>query len=458
MAQPIMMPKFGQTVEEAEIVKWHKAEGDKVDEGEILFEIETDKATLEVESFHEGHLLKIFAREGDTVPVQSVVGYLGEPGEEAPDAPPAPPAPKAPEKAAEQPATKTEKASPAPAPARRVPPPETQAAPAPRAAAPAPPPSPSGPERLRISPRARKVARESAIDPSNIQSSGPAGRIVEQDVREYLSRQGYEDLRITPAAKKKAVEEEIDVLTVTGTGEAGRIVTADIERAISEKPQAMSRMRQVIAGRLTESFTTTPHFFVTVSVDMTDLLRRRKELKTQGNEYSVTDFIMESVVLTLKEFPACNSSTDGVSVRWNGQVHLGVAVALEDGLVVPVLRGADGLTFAELRERSLDLFGRARTGKLTPDEMSGSTFTISNMGMLGVDDFTAIINPGESAILAVASTQERPVVRDGRVVVRSIMKMTVSADHRIIDGAMAARFINTIKAKLEDPESWNLLI
>jgi pyruvate dehydrogenase E2 component (dihydrolipoamide acetyltransferase) len=202
---------------------------------------------------------------------------------------------------------------------------------------------------------------------------------------------------------------------------------------------------------------TQPHFFVTVSVDMTDLVGYRSQLKAAGAPYTATDFIAAAAVLALKEFPEVNSSTDGKTVRWHSQVHLGLAVSLEQGLVVPVLRRADELSLAEINAGSKALADKARAGKLAPDEMTGSTFTISNMGMLNVENFTAIINTGEAAILAVASTLPQPVVRNGQIVVRQIMKMTLSSDHRLVDGALAARFINTIKAKLEDFELWKRL-
>jgi pyruvate dehydrogenase E2 component (dihydrolipoamide acetyltransferase) len=202
---------------------------------------------------------------------------------------------------------------------------------------------------------------------------------------------------------------------------------------------------------------TAPHFFVTVETDLTALVELRARLKAAGAPYTITDFISLAVVRTLQEFPDLNSATDGTTLRWNSHVHLGLAVSLEQGLVVPVVRNADELTLAELNARSKELAEKARNGKLGPDDMTGGTFTISNMGMLDVENFTAIINPGESAILAVSSTLQKPVVRDGQVVVRSILKMTLSADHRLIDGAMAARFINAVKQKLEDIELWKLL-
>ncbi len=460
MPQTIIMPKLGQTVEEAAIVTWHKQEGDAVAKGDILFEIETDKAVLEVESFFEGTLLKILIPVDVTVPVLSVVGYIGEPGEAIPDAPP-PPAPAAapaPEqRKAEAPAASSVPAPTAPAATSA---PVAQPAPAAPAAkqAPTAPAAPPPARRLFISPRAKALAKASAIIPTGIAGSGPNGRIVEKDVRDYLEAKGYDLLRITPAAKRLAIEEGVDVLTTRATGDAGRITVADIEREIAKRPQKMSRMRQVIASRLAESFGTIPHFYVTVRADMTDLLTYRQELKAAGTALSVNDFILEAVSLSLQEFPTVNSATDGREVWWRGGVDLGMAVSVESGLVVPVIRDADQLTIAELHDQARALALKARDGKLTPDEMTGSSFTISNMGMLNVDQFNAIINPGESAILAVASTREEPAVKNGEIAVRSLMTMTLSADHRLVDGATGAAFINAIKAKLEDLELWKSLI
>jgi pyruvate dehydrogenase E2 component (dihydrolipoamide acetyltransferase) len=215
----------------------------------------------------------------------------------------------------------------------------------------------------------------------------------------------------------------------------------------------------VIAERLTQSFTTTPHFYVTVSVDVSDLLELRSRLKGEGRVFTLTDLISKSVALTLREFPMVNSSTtDGKLVRRYSGIHLGLAVSVEEGLLVPVIHHADRLALDVLHEQVEDLANRARAGKLMPDEMTGSTFTISNMGMLDVENFAAIINPGESAILAVSSVTKTPVVREERVVIRSIMKLTLSADHRLVDGALAARFINAVKKKLEDLELWRRLM
>jgi pyruvate dehydrogenase E2 component (dihydrolipoamide acetyltransferase) len=459
MVRPITMPKLGQSEEVGTLVRWRKKVGDAVVKGDILFEIETDKAVLEVESFFEGTLLKIVVQEGTTVPINTTVGFVGDPGEAIPET--AAPAPE-PRRAAAPSVSKEAPRPPAPSPARGMPEArlERPVAPGELRVVERVTPAPSvmaAPEVFRISPRAAKLARESAINPSPIVGTGPYGRIVERDVENYLESKGYYQLRITPAAKRLAAKENIDILTLDGKNGPQRITVATVQRAIAEKPQPMSRMRQVIASRLTESFTTTPHFFVTVAVDMTELVNFRSELKAQGASYTVTDFILKAVALSLVEFPIVNSTTDGKNVRWHSKVHLGLAVNLEQGLVVPVIRDAEELSLAELHDCATELVAKARAGKLTPDEMGGSTFTISNMGMLDIENFTAIINPGESAILAVSSTLKQPAVKDDRIVVRDIMKMTMSSDHRIIDGATAARFANAIKQKLEEISLWKRL-
>jgi pyruvate dehydrogenase E2 component (dihydrolipoamide acetyltransferase) len=448
MVTPIVMPKFGQMTEDSAIVEWLKKEGDAVAKGDVLFLVETDKSVMEVESFAEGTLLKIAVGVGVSVPVQSVVGYLGAPGE----AIPATPAPQRPVAASASPtlsaASPLRSATPvvAAAPlASSAPPAATQA------------PIPAAPARFRISPRAAALAKERVIDPHAIVGGGPGGRIVEKDVKAYLEARDYPNLRVSAAAKALAAKEGLDLLALRDDNGGKRIEVADVERAVAEKPVALSKMRQVIAQRLTQSVVTAPHFYVTVEVDMTETLAHRARLNAAGARYTVTDFVAQASVLALKEFPAVNSATDGKTVRWHSRVHLGVAVTLEQGLVVPVIRDADEMTMAELSGRAKQLIDKARAGALAPDEMSGSTFSISNMGMLDVESFTAIINPGESAILAVSSAVKKPVVRDDAIVARPIMKMTLSSDHRLIDGATAARFVNSIKTKLEDNGLWSAL-
>jgi len=443
MVTPIVMPKFGQMTEDSAIVEWLKKEGDPVAKGETLFLVETDKSVMEVESFSEGTLLKIAVGVGISVPVQSVVGYLGQPGEAVPETP----APRRPAPARASPAPT--RAAPSRAPAAAAAPPAVSAAP--------PPLIPAAPARFRISPRAAALARERVIDPRAIVGSGPEGRVVERDVMAYLDANDYASLRVSAAAKVLAAKEGLDLIALRRGDAAKRIEVADVERAVAEKPKTLTKMRQVIAQRLTESVVTAPHFYVTVEVNMAAVLDQRARLNAAGPRLTVTDFIAKASVLALKEFPAVNSSTDGKTVRWNSRVHLGIAVNLDQGLVVPVIRDADEMTIADLGARAKALAEKARAGGLAPDEMSGSTFSISNMGMLDVENFTAIINPGESAILAVSSTIRKPVARGDEVVVRPICKLTLSSDHRLIDGATAARFINSIKTKLEDDGLWNSL-
>lgn len=317
---------------------------------------------------------------------------------------------------------------------------------------------PSAPVVKPVSPRARRLIRECGIGSDPIPGSGPGGRVVEKDVKVYLDARQYGAIKITPAALGLARENGIDILSVPRTDAQERITVETIRQAIAEKPKAMSKIRQIIAKRLTESFTTTPHFYVTVSVDMTDLLKFRQKLKNNNQNYTVTDFILKAVAMALVEVPQLNSSTDGRSSSWHSRVHLGMAVAIDDGLVVPVIRDAQAISIAELHERAGGLALKAREGKLAPSEMSGSTFTVSNMGMLGVDNFTAIINPGESGILAVASVFSVPAVKDGKIEIRDSMKITLSSDHRLVDGAMAAKFVNRVKAMLEDLELWKSMI
>ncbi|NLB59730.1 MAG: 2-oxo acid dehydrogenase subunit E2 [Lentisphaerae bacterium] len=437
MAQIVIMPKLGQTVEESTIIKWHKQAGDTIVKGDILFEIETDKAVLEVESFFEGTLLKIIVPEGVSVPVTTPVAFIGKPGEPLPELPPRP--------TPIEEAVGAHPASPAAA-----------ARPTVREQASAPPPAEPPPLKKIFSPRARRLLKELPINPEPIRGSGPGGRVIHKDVLAYLDTQGYHDLHITPAAKALALKEEIDILSLPRSSE--RLSVATIEQAVAEKPRALSAMRQVIAQRLTKSFTSTPHFYVTVTVDMTELLEFRKQLKQAGQAYSLTDFIVKSTAQALRKFPALNSTTDGRQVRWHSRVHVGLAVEVPDGLVVPVIRDADTISLHELHARGAALILKAREGRLMPDEMSASTFTISNMGMLNVDHFTAIINPGESAILAIASIRQVPLVLKKAVVIRSVMAMTLSADHRLVDGATAARFINHIKSQLENSDLWQNMI
>ncbi len=430
MAHPILMPKPGQMTEECTIVAWNKKPGDPVHRGDILFEIETDKSDMDVEAFEEGVLLKTYFEEGDTVPVNSVVAYVGEAGEEVPDVAPSAPA------AIEPSATPL---PPGPSPDLTGAPVATAAV-APPVAAVAPPLSTatsSREDRLRISPRASRLAASTGIDPRTISGTGPEGRITERDVQAALDTRSSGQPSATPAPFPAHIPPAV--------------VSED-----EEGPRAMSRMRQVIAERLTYSATTVPHFTMTVNVDMTSVLTLRTELKTTGTQLSLTDFILAATAQTLAEFPEVNSRTDGASVWIRNRVHLGLAVSVPNGLVVPVIRDADRLSLTELHDRAGAVAVAAREGTLSPDDMTGSTFTVSNLGMFGVDEFTAIINPGESAILAVASVVPTAVAIGDGLAVRQVMKLTLSADHRIIDGELAARFLSSLRRRLTDVEAFRL--
>ena len=470
MVKAVVMPKLGQSEETVKIVRWRKQLGEAVAKGDILLEIETDKAVLEVESFYAGTLLKIVAAEGATVPVQTTVAFVGDPGDALPEVAPNPsesrPAAQSLQTAGRGPKSEVKKTSTPPAqkslplleerePEGRV---RGHVQPQPHPAEFVQAPSAvAEPPLFRISPRAAKLAKDSAIDPAPITGTGPGGRIIEKDVRQYLEEQGYGRLRITPTAKKLAAREGINLLSLRPKEDGSQTTVADIEQIIAERPRAMSRMRQIIAQRLTESYTHAPHFFVTVSADVTELEALRVDLKAQGTAYTITDFILKSAALALEQFPTVNATSDGENIRQRGKIHLGLAVALDQGLVVPVIRQANELTLAEIHARAQELTAKARAGQLTPAEMTGSTFTISNLGMMDVENFTAIINPGESAILAVSSMTRQPVARNDQVVIRSIMKMTLSSDHRLIDGALAARFVNAIRKHLEEINLWQRL-
>ncbi len=456
MATKIPVPKLGQSEETVTIASWRVKEGDKIAKGDVLFEVETDKAVLEVESQFEGTILKIVTPVGVEVPVMvTTAAIVGEPGEAIPAdmlaAAPAP-APAAPVPAP-TPAPKAAAPAPKATPAKAEAPASAPAAPV---TAPAPAAPKAAPAKKPVSPRAKKFAQDFLINLAKVSAAGT--RVTEQDVKNYLDSTGYFDRKITPVALNLAAEEKIEMLSLEGTGDGGRITLADVKSAIEERPKPFNGMRKVIAQRLTQSKQTIPHFYVTVPVDMSDLLKKRAQLKKDGIGISVNVFIIKAVALALKEFPFVNAVCDGNSVSKKSKINIGMAVSVDNGLVVPVIANAERKGLDEIQAESGELAEKARSGKLTPNEMKGGTFTISNMGMMNVECFQAIVNPGESAILAVASCTPTPVVRNGEIVVRDIMKITVSADHRVVDGAMAAEFVNCIRQKLEDTALWDSLI
>jgi pyruvate dehydrogenase E2 component (dihydrolipoamide acetyltransferase) len=438
MAVPIRMPMPGQMTEECTVLQWFKAEGETISKGDPLFEIETDKSNMEIEAFDEGTLLRIDAPEGATVPVESIVAWIGQPGEELPEpeaaggaAPASAAAPAA--AAASAPASEPPAAAPAaveaPAPPSAPETPPMQE----RAAAPA---SATG-GKLKISPRASRVAAELGVDPRSVTGTGPGGRIVERDVR----------------AAAEVTAPTAPVAAAASPAPAAPVAAPPAPTNVAGEGETMSRMRQTIARRLTEN-TSVPTFTVTQAVDMTDLLAYRAQLKAAGSKISVTDFVHVAVVQALGEFPMLNASTDGVQVWKHEHVHLGVAVSVPAGLLVPVVRDADMLSVKGLHDKTVEVVTAARDGALMPDALSGSTFSVSNMGMFGVEQFTAIINPGEAGILAVSSVVPEVRPYGGGMAIRQVMRITLTADHRIVDGAMGADFANAVKRRLEDADGF----
>jgi pyruvate dehydrogenase E2 component (dihydrolipoamide acetyltransferase) len=412
MVHAIRMPKPGQMTEECVLIAWRKAEGEAVHRGDVLFEIETDKSAMEVESFEQGVLLRQVVAEGMTVPVNAICAWIGEPGEAIPDA-------------------DRERVV---ASAAMVAEPESAGPPDP-----ATPPSLAfmrpDDARLRISPRARGLGAASGLDPRDIRGSGPDGRITERDVQAALAESSHASAP-TPAAP------------------VGRTSPQQAEPSHPVGPEEiaepMSRMRRVISERLTQSWTTTPHFTITVAANVQGLLALRSELKLDGTNLSVTDFVLTAVAQTLVEFPDLNTRIDGTDLIRRERVHLGLAVSVPGGLLVPVIKDSHLLSVIGMHQRAQALIAGARSGALGPDELGGSTFTVSNLGMFDVDEFSAIINPGESAILAVGSAVPTPVAIGEGIAVRPIMKLTLSADHRVVDGETGARFLGAVRRRLED--------
>ena len=413
MAEIVRMPKLSDTMTEGVVAEWHKKVGDQVESGEVLAEIETDKATMEFESFQDGVLLHIGVEKGATAAVDSILAILGEAGEDvagllASDA--AAPAPEATPAPAPAPV-----AAPAPAPAAAPAPAPAPAVAAPVAAPAVPRPSSNG--KVKASPLAARLAAERGIDLGRVAGTGEGGRIVKRDIEGYV-----------PAA----------------TGGMGAVESS------TDVP--VTQMRKTIARRLAESKFTAPHFYLKLSVEMDAAVEARKAINAQeGVKVSFNDMVVKAVSLALKKHPAVNSAWMDTHIRTNDHVHIGVAVAVEDGLLVPVVRHADKKSLTEIGAEVKDYAGRAREKKLQPSDWEGNTFTISNLGMFGIEDFTAIINPPDACILAVGGISDVPVVRDGEVVPGKIMKLTLSCDHRVVDGAMGAAFLQEVKSLLEHP-------
>ncbi len=419
MATKIMMPKLSDTMEEGKILKWLRKEGEKIKQGEILVEIESDKADMELEAYDSGVLRKIVVAEGNSAPIGALIAVIGEPNEDI-----APLLKEEPQQKKESPREKeSTPAASAPTSSTKETAAVTTAQPSPSAVA-----APSKPTdgRVKASPLAKRIAQERGINLSSVRGSGPQGRIVKAD------------LESAPAGGFVSRP-------------AGPIVPGTSEEV------ALSGIRKTIAKRMAESKVTAPHFYVTIDVDMEPAMAFREQiLNAIELKLSFTDILIKACAEALMKHPMVNGTYLGDKMRQHHFAHIGVAVALDEGLVTPVIRNCEQKRIDQIATELRDLVGRARNRKLKPEEYSGSTFTISNLGMFDVEDFVAIINPPEGAILAVGSIVERPVVKDGSIVIGHTMKATLSSDHRIIDGAVAARFLQDLKKFLENPAALTL--
>ena len=430
------MPKMGNSVEEAEIVKWFKNEGDPVKEGEPLFSIQTDKAEVECESTASGILRKILVPAGLERPVLTVVALVGAADEALPDLPAygvSGGGAAAPSRAAAPMAVVT----------------VSVGAPAAVAAA-----ASNGP----VSPRARKLAAEKGIDPTLVPGTGVGGRVLAEDVEAYAASAG--SVKATPVAKRAAQNAGVDLRGVHGTGIGGKVTKDDVLGAAAGgaapsvggtqgvKRMPLTPMRRIIAARMCESKFAAPHYYVSVEVDMSGAKALRA--RTKSFKVSFNDIVLYGAAKALCEFPQVNARWCGDAVEQVGDINLGMATALPTGLIVPVVRQAQTLSLEGLCAATKELAGKAQAGKLLPDEYIGNTFTVSNLGAFGVDHFTAIINQPDSAILAVGQIKDRVVVIDGGIQVRPIMKLTLSSDHRVIDGSVAAQFMGRLKEILEE--------
>lgn len=432
MVTKVHMEALSPTMEEGQLVRWLKSEGDEVSDGDILAEIETDKATMELVARGEGILRKVLLGEGGTAPVGAVIGVIagaeedlgdlasGGGGASASADSTTTTAPTADQPSVAPPAEPTPEAS-----TRVEAPPESDV------------PGSVGPGegtvagRVKASPVARRMARDAAVSLSLVEGSGPGGRIIKRDIE---------------AAQARGLE--------TPTREVGPAAYSR-PSGVDYEDIPLSQMRKTIAKRLVESIGPVPHFFLRISVDMSRVLDARKKvnglLEAEGEKVSINDFLLKGIAQALYRHPEVNAHWQGETIRRHFRVHLGVAVAVEDGLITPVIRDANMKGLAEISREVRELAARGREKRLQPEEYTGSTFSVSNLGMFGIHEFTGVINPPEAGILAVGGIEETPVVEDGDVVVRPLMKVTMSCDHRVIDGATGSRFLQTLKGMLEEP-------
>jgi len=415
MATTVVMEALSPTMEEGRLVSWKKHEGDAVKTGDVLAEVETDKAVMEMVARADGVLRNVLVAEGATVPVSSAVAIIAGPDEDIAGLLGGPASPR-PEGRA-PPATATD-APAAPGPSGRA-----AAEPAVQRGAPEPPPAPGG--RVRSSPLARRLAAEKGVDLARVAGSGPQGRVVARDIAQ------------APA----------------GTPALAAATGAPPMPASGFRDVPLTQIRKTIAKRLAQSIGPIPHFFLTSEIDMERAVEARTHLKAMGPEFtvSVNDLVIKAVALALTRHPAVNTWWMDDRIRYHGDVHVGMAVAVEDGLITPVIRFADRKGLADISAEAKALAEKARARRLTPEEYTGATFSVSNLGMLDIDEFTAVINPPETGILAVGRIVAKPVVRDGAIEARRMMRVTMSCDHRAVDGATGAQFLLTVKMMLENP-------
>jgi pyruvate dehydrogenase E2 component (dihydrolipoamide acetyltransferase) len=440
----ILMPALSPTMEKGNLAKWLKKEGDQVKSGDVIAEIETDKATMEVEAVDEGTLARILVPEGtQDVAVNAVIGVLAGDGEDVKAASSAAPAPAKAEKAEQKPQAEPPKREEKPAPA-----PAAAAAPAPKPAAAAPAAQANGHDRVFSSPLARRVAKDAGIELGRITGTGPHGRVIARDVEQAKSGKGLKAPAAAPAGGSALAPSMSDqqILSLFEPG-SYEVVPHD-------------GMRRTIAQRLTASIQTIPHFYLTMDCDIGKLLAAREEINAAAPKdkdkkplykLSVNDFVIKAMAVALQKIPNCNVSwTEGGMLK-HKHSDVGVAVAMPGGLITPIIRKAETKTLSAISGEMKDFAARARARKLKPDEYQGGTTAVSNLGMYGISHFTAVINPPHASILAVGASEERPVVRNGKIEIASIMSVTLSCDHRAIDGALGAELIGAFKQLIENP-------
>lgn len=433
MAEKIIMPKQGLQMTEGTITKWLVKEGDKVEIGQPLFEMETDKNTIQIDSTAAGEVLKLVAKEDETVPITETIAIVGKKGEDFADLLP-----------------KKEEKKPEPAPAPAVPTaPAVKAAPAAPAADDVTPIALEG-GRIFVTPRAKMTAERKNLDYKTVKGTGPSGLIIERDVLAAAA------VKASPVAKAIAARKGVSVTTVTGTGENGKIVKHDIlsgdaNLAREDKVIPISGMRKVIADNMMNSVQSMAHAYHKVAVDMSQAKLIRAAFKKAEKKVSFNDIIIMALGRALQEHSRMNALVEDGKITEKGSVNIGIAVAVDNGLIVPTVRDVQNMTLGEIHDESARLIAKTKAGGLKKEDYSGGTFTVSNLGMFGIDEFTAIVNPPQVGILAVGAMTDTPVVRDGQIVVRPMMNLVLTYDHRVIDGAPAAQFLSRLKELLENP-------